>query len=77
MLREGIKLIGSGYDFWTDILREINRKFVLYENDLKFAKRLLRVRMVMGQIAQISEDDGTDDDGDRVNEQSDVGGFEK
>ena len=43
--REGIKLIGSGYDFWTDILREINRKFVLYENDLKFAKRLLRVPM--------------------------------
>ena len=44
--REGINLTGdSGYDFWVDALREINHEFNLYESNLKFAKRLLRVPM--------------------------------
>ncbi len=43
--REGIKLVGSDYDFWTDALREINKTLGLYESDLKFARRLLRVPM--------------------------------
>ena len=42
---EGIALEGSDYDFWADVLREINRKFGLYESDLKFARQLLRVPM--------------------------------
>ena len=45
--REGIILIGSGYDYWVEALREINSKFSLYETDLKFAQRLLRVPMEM------------------------------
>ena len=43
--REGIKLVGSDYDFWTDALRGINKTLGLYESDLKFARRLLRVPM--------------------------------
>ena len=44
---EGIELTGSGYDFWVDKLRRINRELGLYESDLKFAKWLLRVPMTM------------------------------
>ena len=43
--REGIILKGSDYNYWVDALREINQKFGLYEADLKFAQRLLRVPM--------------------------------
>ena len=40
---EGIILDGSGYDFWVDALRELNRSLTLYDTDLKFAQRFLRV----------------------------------
>ena len=43
--REGIILKGSDYNYWVDALRKINQKFGLYEADLKFAQRLLRVPM--------------------------------
>ena len=42
---EAIRLTGSGYDFWVEILREVNRELNLYETNLKFAQRLLRVPM--------------------------------
>ena len=42
---ETIRLTGSGYDFWVEILREVNRELNLYETDLKFAQKLLRVPM--------------------------------
>ena len=44
---EGVPLIGSGYDFWVERLRKINRMIGLYETDLKFAQRLLRVPMTI------------------------------
>ena len=43
--REGVILSDSDYNYWVDVLQEINRKFGLYETDLKFAQRLLRVPM--------------------------------
>ena len=39
---EGIILDGSDYDFWVDILRELNRQLSLYDTDLQFARRFLR-----------------------------------
>ena len=46
--REGIKLTGdSDYDYWVDNLRKINELLRLYNTDLKFAQRLLRVPMTM------------------------------
>lgn len=43
--RENIALIGSGYDFWVENLRKINQELALYDTDLKFAQRLLRIPM--------------------------------
>ena len=40
---EGVILDGSDYDFWVDALRELNHKLTLYDTDLKFAQRFLRV----------------------------------
>ena len=40
---EGIILDGSDYDFWVEALRKLNRTLSLYETDLKFAQRFLRV----------------------------------
>ena len=41
--RENISIIKSAYDDWVNILRNFNLSIGAYENDLKFAQRLLRV----------------------------------
>ena len=40
---EGIVPAHSAYDIWVNILKDFNQKLKLYDNDLKFAKRLLKI----------------------------------